>query len=198
MKSHFLCATSFHYQSFESFKDAMKWFSNNFIKYKHSSENYAKLIAKARSAKRPFQFLGNLLGFFSNKNIIKTTPIVQDASASAYQIMSYFLLDETMAERTNLISNKDNKKNYVYSFILEDLLKFLKVELDKDLSSIVCKYLTRKIVKSIFITSFPFRGQYTQELRTRIRSMSGLLRRSLVFYLISYFEKVCLAHPLLP
>nr|AGC78940.1 hypothetical protein [Vicia faba] len=109
--------------------------------------------------------------------------------------MSYFLLDETMAERTNLISNKDNKINYVYSFILEDLLKFLKVELDKDLSSIVCKYLTRKIVKSLFITSFPFRGQYTQELRTRIRSMSGLLRRSLVFYLISYFEKVCLAHP---
>ena len=144
---------------------------------------------------RPFQFLGNLLGFFSNKNILKTTPIVQDASASAYQIMSYFLLDETMAERTNLISNKDNKINYVYSFILEDLLKFLKVELDKDLSSIVCKYLTRKIVKSLFITSFPFRGQYTQELRTRIRSMSGLLRRSLVFYLISYFEKVCLAHP---
>lgn len=198
MKSHFLCATSFHYQSFESFKDAMKWFSNNFIKYKHSSENYAKLIAKARSAKRPFQFLGNLLGFFSNKNILKTTPIVQDASASAYQIMSYFLLDETMAERTNLISNKENKINYVSSFILEDLLKLLKVELDKDLSSIVCKYLTRKIVKSIFITSFPFRGQYTQELRTRIRSMSGLLRRSLVFYLISYFEKVCLAHPWLP
>lgn len=195
MKSHFLCATSFHYQSFESFKDAMKWFSNNFIKYKHSSENYAKLIAKARSAKRPFQFLGNLLGFFSNKNIIKTTPIVQDASASAYQIMSDFLLNETMAERTNLISNKDNKINYVSSFILEDLLKFLKVELDKDLSSLVCKYLTRKIVKSLFITSFPFRGQYTQELRTRIRSMSGLLRRSLVFYLISYFEKVCLAHP---
>jgi hypothetical protein len=28
--------------------------------------------------------------------------------------------------------------------------------------------------------------------------MSGLLRRSLVFYLISYFEKVCLAHPWLP
>lgn len=100
----------------------------------------------ALEAKRPFQFFANIIGFSDN-----TTPITQDASASAYQIMSYFLLDETIAMRTNLIPSSDEKIQDIYSFILEELKEFMKAELDKNLSTLVCNLLTRKLVKSIFM-----------------------------------------------
>ncbi|KAK8488086.1 hypothetical protein V6N11_019756 [Hibiscus sabdariffa] len=83
-------------------------------------------------------------------------PITQDASGSAYQIMSYFFLDEILGMKTNLLPSKDGNINDIYSFILEELKEFLKKELleesqDPRLSDIVCKEFDRKIVKSIFM-----------------------------------------------
>ena len=43
------------------------------------------------------------------------------------------------------------------------------------------------------VTSFPFRGQYTQEWRTRIRAAAALTG---IFTHI--WKKVCLVHPRLP
>lgn len=108
--------------------------------------------SRPQEAKRPYQFLANIIALSSQKwDLIARIPITQDASASAYQIMSYFLLDETLAKRTNLIPSSDGKIQDVYSFLLEELKEFMKKELDNNLSRVVCEIFTRKIVKSIFM-----------------------------------------------
>lgn len=56
-----------------------------------------------------------------------------------------------MAKRTNLIPSPDGKIQDVYSFFLEELKEFMKAELEKNLSRIVCDLLTRKLVKGIFM-----------------------------------------------
>lgn len=140
----FIAAAAFHYKSFVSDEAALEWVNNNIDKME---------IGYARDAKRPFQFLSNLIGFENdnNKNMMTSIPITQDASASAYQIMSDFLLDETLAKRTNLIPSSDGKIQDVYSFILEELKEFMKAELENNLSTIICNHLTRKVVKGIFM-----------------------------------------------
>lgn len=107
-------------------------------------------ILFAQDAKHPFQFLANMISTW-NKNISPSLPITQDASASAYQIMSYFLLDETLAKRTNLIPSPDGKIQDVYEFILAELKEFMNAELEDNLSELVCGLLTRKLVKGIFM-----------------------------------------------
>lgn len=133
-----LAATAFHYKSFDSVDEAIEWIDNIPL-------NEKNIILQALDAKRPFQFFANIIGLSDN------IPITQDASASAYQIMSYFLLDETIAKRTNLIPSSDGKIQDVYSFILEELKEFMKAELDKNLSTQVCNLFTRKLVKGIFM-----------------------------------------------
>lgn len=144
--NQFIVPSAFHYKSFVSTDEASKWFSNNSLQIGENPIEYA------REAKHPFQFLANLVSFsISNPNILKSIPITQDASASAYQIMSYFLLDETMAKRTNLIPSEDGKIQDVYSFILEELKEFIQKALENNLSTIVNNLLTRKLVKGIFM-----------------------------------------------
>ncbi len=145
-KRTFLAVTAFHYKSFVSVDDALEWFDNSV------SDILSNLLEFAREAKRPFQFLANINANVNNKiNVLTNIPITQDASASAYQIMSYFLLDETMAKRTNLIPSSDGQIQDVYSFFLEELKEFMKAELENNLSKIVCDLLTRKLVKGIFM-----------------------------------------------
>lgn len=123
----------------------MNWFVNNMTEIGHCP------IAFAREAKRPFQFIANILALSAaNYNHMAGIPLItQDASASAYQIMSSFFLDQTMAKRTNLIPSSDGQIQDVSSFILEELKEFMKAELDDNISTIVCNLLTRKIVKSL-------------------------------------------------
>ncbi|XP_050217571.1 probable DNA-directed RNA polymerase [Mercurialis annua] len=146
-KDIFRAAVAFHYQSFDTAEKALDWFNQNI-----------ELIADhpfkfARGAKRPFQFLSNRIGISSNKtdklNVLSSIPITQDASASAYQIMSYFLLDETLAKRTNLIPSGEILD--IFNLILDELKEFMKAELEDSLSQIVCDLLNRKIVKGLFM-----------------------------------------------
>ncbi|KAE9444857.1 hypothetical protein C3L33_23245, partial [Rhododendron williamsianum] len=65
--------------------------------------------------------------------------------------MSYFLLDDSLATRTNLIPSSDGNIQDIYSFMLDELKEFMNAELDKNLSGIVCDHLTRKLVKGIFM-----------------------------------------------
>ena len=136
-------AAAFHYKSFDSVEEGLEWFDNNVRNMSYAIFEYA------RDAKRPFQFLSYIMAINANKHMC--VPITQDASASAYQIMSYFLLDDTMAKRTNLIPSSDGQIQDVYSFFLEELKVFMKAELENNLSTIVCNNLTRKIVKGIFM-----------------------------------------------
>ncbi|KAK8499209.1 hypothetical protein V6N12_076059 [Hibiscus sabdariffa] len=117
-------------------------------------EEFNRIMKDIYMAKHPFQFLSYLYALSYGGGCY--IPITQDASASAYQIMSYFFLDEILGMKTNLLPSKDGNINDIYSFILEELKEFLKKELleesqDPRLSDIVCKEFDRKIVKSIFM-----------------------------------------------
>ncbi|XP_022974198.1 uncharacterized protein LOC111472781 [Cucurbita maxima] len=142
-------STFFHFKSFNSMVEAVD-FINNF----NNKDN--KIISQNITlAKRPFQFAANIYAMLNHKfQFLKDfVPITQDAASSAYKIMSYFLLDESLAERTNLFLSLDNPNQIqdVYLYFLADLKEFMKAELDPNLCSVVCKHLSRKIVKSIFM-----------------------------------------------
>ena len=146
IQKRFVLATSFHYKSFVTFNDAFNWFNENLDMILDEPIKYAK------DCKHPFQFVSHIIGLANNSvHSINNYPLTQDASASAYQIMSYFLLDETMAKRTNLIPSLDGEIKDIYSFLLEEVKEFMKGELEKNLFTIVCSRLTRTLVKSIFM-----------------------------------------------
>lgn len=148
IETHFE-SLAFHYKSFYSFNDGIDWLSNNLSMQMGTPD----VFMLAREAKRPFQFHAHLTSLMSkNMKLICGIPLTQDASASAYQIMSYFLLDATLASRTNLIPSLDGQIQDVYSYILDDLKKFMIAKMEnKNLSTIVCNLLTRKLVKGIFM-----------------------------------------------
>lgn len=143
-----IAAAAFHFQKFLTVNDAKEWFTKNM------SQMGENPIYFARYAKHRFQFLAKIIGLAVNKtDVLMNTPITQDTSVSAYQIMSYFLLDDTLAKRTNLIPSSDGKIQDIYSFLLEELKEFLKEEIDnKSLSNTVFHVLTRKTVKNIFMS----------------------------------------------
>ncbi|KVE19494.1 DNA-directed RNA polymerase, phage-type, partial [Cynara cardunculus var. scolymus] len=96
-------ATCYHYNQ----SAAVNWCESFLI---HTDTNSPiSLINYASGAKHPFQFLSNIvLMELSKDNDSKMCiPITHDASASAYQIMSYFLMDECIARRTNLIPSEN-------------------------------------------------------------------------------------------
>ncbi|XP_073279521.1 probable DNA-directed RNA polymerase [Primulina huaijiensis] len=142
--SNIYAATGFLYKSFVSEDEAIQ-----VINHLSSNTNPMDLLKLAYKAKRSFQFLANIL---SNKIDLANYPLTQDASASAYQIMSYFLLDESMAIRTNLIPHPFGEIQDVDSYMLKDLQEYIKAELgDSNLSHTVNDKLTRKIAKGIFM-----------------------------------------------
>lgn len=151
-------STAFHFKSFVSEDAALKWFKLFSRKTSYITKK-TKAIKFAREAKNPFQFLSNLLVSTPKEKdqtpdiaqILKH-PIFQDASASAYQIMSYFLLDESMAKRTNLIPSGDGQIHDIYTYFLEELKDYIEKEFwDEELGKILISLLTRKIVKSLFM-----------------------------------------------
>lgn len=159
-----VAATCFQFQSFKSDSEALRWYKDittELVYQKGVTSHYSDsnlesnnhLIALATHAKHPFQFLSCFLPvFYSDIESIKRMPITQDASASAFQIMSYFLLDERMARKTNLIQSPKGEIQDIYTSILCELKSYIgkKVE-DSTLSSTLVEVLDRKIVKSIFM-----------------------------------------------
>jgi len=101
--------------------DSVNW-SKEHLSVLHTSED--SFIQLARDAKHPFQFIANVLSLEGNMDPT-TIPVTQDASSSAYQIMSYLLLDVDLAMRTSLIPSEDDLIKDVYSFFLEELKAFL-------------------------------------------------------------------------
>lgn len=114
----FFKATAFHYKSFSNIREPLGWLKDNIDNF---FDNNEKLLEHARDAKRPFQFLSNIIAHTSGN--MQSIPITQDASASAYQIMSYLLLDHEMAKKTNLIPSEDGHIYDIYSFFLDELRK---------------------------------------------------------------------------
>lgn len=154
-KMNVVLGAAFHYKSFKSYRESYDWLQ------KEGSKGIVKDLFKFSSkAKKPFQFISTILPIISKNpdlELLRNIPITQDASASAYQIMSYFLLDETMAYRTNLFSlsidEKKDKIQDIYLYILEELKDFIRKDekIDENLTNLIDEKLDRKIVKSIFM-----------------------------------------------
>lgn len=145
-------AAAFHFKKFNSYDEAHQWYLDQ-IHMKLSGES---LIQVAVDARDPYQFISKALclegGGKTNKLQI---PITQDASASAYQIISYFLLDKELAKNTNIIPNYDEDNNLrisdIYTVFLDELKVYLQTILDASLYDIICSRLTRKLIKGLFM-----------------------------------------------
>lgn len=122
-----------HYKSFATDVEAKEWITNKlydiFDSINHCKEDifdewYKAVMQFAVGAKNPLQFLSQIRGIIwytqSNMEILRETPITQDASASAYQLMSYFMLDET--KRRNLFPSEDGIINDIYDYFSSPLL----------------------------------------------------------------------------
>jgi len=152
------CAAAFKYKKFVSLDQAYSWYMQNISSILESDKS---LINFALQASDPFQFLAKVVSNDRGSSLkrvlgFKSDPVTQDASASAYQIMSYLLMNEEMARQTNLIPSPDKEIQDMYECLKHDLLKFLRVEYYKSKYSI-SKYsiiesrLTRKVVKTLFM-----------------------------------------------
>ena len=118
------------------------------------SESDDSLINFVLQASDTFKFLAYVL---SNERVsaierlcgFNRVPVTQDASASAYQIMSYLLLNASMGRLTNLLSSPDNEIQDLYSRLRDELKKFLPVIYDYDYKkyAIIESHLTRKIIR---------------------------------------------------
>ncbi|XP_071712899.1 probable DNA-directed RNA polymerase [Rutidosis leptorrhynchoides] len=174
-----LASTSFHFRTLKSV-NAVSYLSSSIetelekynvfpSKMKPTSmdeEKASVYVQLSTLAKHPFQFLSGYLSIRHDQwSSISCIPITQDASASAYQIMSYLLLDENIAKSTNLFPSNDGEIKDIYLDILEALNSYIsdkkKYTLDEndefslvedhEFSSTINKLLDRKIVKSIFM-----------------------------------------------
>lgn len=146
-------ALAFNYKSFDTINDAMLWFKDEYSLLLNNS--FAPdLIKYASLGKKPFQLIASSIPFIQDcPELISNLPITQDASASAYQIMSFFLLDRDMAIYTNLIPTGNDEIQDIYTNMLYNLQKYIqyKTYLDDSLKDLLCKLLNRKLVKEIFM-----------------------------------------------
>ncbi|YP_005090363.1 DNA-dependent RNA polymerase (mitochondrion) [Phoenix dactylifera] len=141
------CAAAFKYKKFFNLDDAFKWYNEHQSLMLASDESLMKFAVQASD---PFQFLAKIL----SKDIVSNyhkVPVTQDASASAYQIMSYLLLNQEMGRRTNLLPSSDGQIQDVYMCLQEELKKFLVTRLDANKYAVILSMLTRKLVKGLFM-----------------------------------------------
>ncbi|KAG5107158.1 hypothetical protein JHK82_044128 [Glycine max] len=80
-----------------------------------------------------------------------------DASASAYQLMAYFLLDKNFAKLTNLFDTGSGEIFDIYSHMRIELISFIKDSLSEEnpeLCAILDRVLTRRYAKANIIFYF--------------------------------------------
>ncbi|GKV53287.1 hypothetical protein SLEP1_g59819 [Rubroshorea leprosula] len=100
-------AAAFHFKKFDTYEDANQWFHDQEVNLNSDD----RLIKFAGDAKNPYQFISKVLSFGKHGTISPLQiPITQDASASAYQLISCLLLDKELAKHTNLIPNPEVDK----------------------------------------------------------------------------------------
>jgi hypothetical protein len=169
-------AAAFHYEKFPSNDEAYARYENMVqdITTAHTKKDTMvsleiRLIKLAVNAKNPFQFMSTVLCIeFDRINPI-ALPITQDASASAYQLISYYLLDIDLAQKTNLIPTGDGKMiQDVYTYFIEDLMIYIhnesiideKLKKSEMLKHIFRSKIPRKLIKTIFMPMVYGKSQY--------------------------------------
>jgi len=157
-------ATGFKYQKFSNYKESYDWIKNELI------PNQSNILEFARNADDPFQFLSKALyllyfisenekgtSFYSSdlRYLLNEIPVSQDASASAYQIMSFLLLNEDLGKRTNMIYGSEDKIQDLYSSLKDELVEYLlKTKCSNDYpqcEDFVKTQIDRKFVKRLFM-----------------------------------------------
>lgn len=141
-------SAAFKYKKFDLYDDAIQWYKEKHSLIHASDES---LISFAKDASDPFQFIAKALSH-DRVQELNRLPITQDAAASAYQIMSYLLLNEEMARNTNLIPHPDGKIQDVYMSLLKEFKVFLHQKVNDKLKiEIIESRLDRKLLKSLFM-----------------------------------------------
>jgi hypothetical protein len=159
-------AAAFHYDKFSSNDEAYARYENMVqdITRAHTKNDTMvskeiRLIKLAVNAKNPFQFMSTVLCIEFDRINPMALPITQDASASAYQLISYYLLDIDLSQKTNLIPTGDGKMiQDVYTYFIEDLMNYIidiSIKNEKIISSnmleIIQSKISRKLIKTIFM-----------------------------------------------
>jgi DNA-directed RNA polymerase len=149
-----------HYKSFGSMSDFYKWvdsFEKSIIYYKALEDLSTfnnRIIEYVLNAKSPFQFLSRIVHMDTPiQDQLTMIPLSKDASSSAYQIMLGFLLDQKLAENTNLL--KLDSSDRVYD-LYDELLLVIKHQLvfsnlDPSIQYALEILLNRKLLKKIFM-----------------------------------------------
>ncbi|KAH9304471.1 hypothetical protein KI387_008875, partial [Taxus chinensis] len=150
-------------------------------------ESDDSLIHLALKASDPFQFIDKVL---SNERVtdidrihgLNSIPMTQDASTSAYQIMSYLLLNTEMGRGTNLISSPERDIQDLYKCLKDELLEFLLSRLDSKYAIIESR-LTRNLAKHLFMPLIY--GKTVITMASDIREAYGPLLRPKDYYHIA-------------
>ncbi|KAB2612645.1 DNA-dependent RNA polymerase [Pyrus ussuriensis x Pyrus communis] len=97
-------------------------------------------------------------------------PVTKDAAASAYQIISFLLLNKEIAILTNLLPPSQNEESLkiqdLYLNLKDELLVFLRLRLEHNKYTIIESLLTRKLVKYLFMPLI-----YGKTIRTMIHDI---------------------------
>nr|XP_016498007.1 PREDICTED: probable DNA-directed RNA polymerase [Nicotiana tabacum] len=197
-------SASFHYKTFDTYPATCKWYREQRF------YSIDRIIEYAPTAKDPLQFLSKALIIERLDPRVSEwkLPITQDASASAYQIISYFLLDFEIVNYTNLIPTKgDNEPinngykepiknlgiNDVYDFFVSEIKKSLIEEIQTFddphmIKTFVCPRFDRKIIKSLLMPLIYGKAAYTMA-DDLYKQYSGLIRKKECLTLSTHIEK---------
>lgn len=189
------CAAAFKYKNFSNLDDALKWYNEHQSQMFASDESFIQLAAQASN---PFQFLVMILSQ-DDVSHYHQVPVTQDASASAYQIMSYLLLNLEMGRRTNLLPSSDGQIQDVYMCLQDELKKFLNTryhDSTQPLLNIIHSFLTRKIVKGLFMPLVYGKTVYSMAQDIRNTEKGSLLTAKQSYELaVHCFHFWCNKHP---
>ena len=201
-------AAGFHYKKYSSYQNAASCIIDfcNHIKSIDLCEDILENISKEMyilsNAREPFQFLSKIIAILAGKKISPLQiPITQDASASAYQLISYFLLDKDLAMKTNLIPYINIYGEIlisdIYNHFLEEVKNHLMEKLEPKLSEIVCSRLNRKLIKSIFMplvygkTPYSISSDIFKHYSTLINKLEALtITSSIIGYFNNKYDNI--------
>lgn len=157
--------TAFHFTKFSNYEEAYKWYNYKIIdKIIEIKSNEVEVTSNdvevilydlVRLARHPFPFLSASIAIIAeDTETMFKIPINLDASASAYQIMSLFLLDLKMAKNTNLISRGDKDCiQDIYLSMLHELNNYIKKKKGENSNVwfLVNRLFNRDIVKNMYM-----------------------------------------------
>ena len=141
------CAAAFKFKKFNNFDNSLEWFKDNYPHF----ESCDRLMNLALGASEPFQFISMIKSILKKNVDYHMIPVTQDASASAYQIMSYLLLNKNMGRITNLLPSGDGLIQDVYMSLMDEFKSFLSRKLSSNKYIIIESMLTRKLIKKLFM-----------------------------------------------